>query len=292
MNYTGSITLSDSSRHATNTGTAGYFFNMAPPDYNFISSIIYDSTTIAGDKSFFTQQILGWGDLPLILQEWNYYGGYQVDATTYAGGQWGNRWFDPEYLKYSIWYMNYDTSQFSLIGYKFRDPGRINVGDYYAPMVTPPTPGHYQIRWLYFKDDDLYGQEIINSFTAVTRGIDAMPDYSNYTDFNGSNLPPYTANTTIITIPQYVLKNSGDNVVFGLQINGPIPAPISYNWLMNGNYIHDSSVITGTNTDTLTIYDTTLGASFSCVVSNLLRSTQGWLAISGPDRQYYDETGN
>lgn len=286
MNYIGSITLSDSSRHATHSGNAGFSFSMAPPDYNYITSIIYDSTTVAGDQTFLQQQILGPGDLTLVLQKWGYVGGYQIDATTYAGGRWGSRWFDPDYIKYSIWYLNYDTSQFSLVGYKYREPTEQSVGNFYAPMVVPQPPGHYQIRWLYFNNDTI-GQEVVKSFTALSRGIDGMRDYpypAGWLPYPYDQTTNYTGSIAT-TLPVYEYKNPGDNALFTLQINGPVPAPVTYLWRHYGNNMTDDGThIIGSRTNTITINNLTLADEgiYTCVVSDVIESSYAYLILDPP----------
>lgn len=295
MNYSGNITLSDSSRVANPTGISGFLFDVASTDNNPSLALDISGSTLLSGKNFFQGQILSRGDLPVTLKDWTYFGGHQQDATTWVDGTWMDRWFNPVYLKYSIWHQDYDTSQFSLVGYKFRDPGTVNTGEYYAPMVVPSLPGHYEARWIYLKDTSSYAREIVEPFVSVSRGLDAMKDYSNYALFNGSNIPPYTAYTTIETIPPYVLRNPGDNAVFTLKVNGPLPAPLSYYWRMNGNYIHDSALFSGTQTDTLTVYDATVGASFNCVVSDSIISTLSWLSMNSPPPPilgYFEQYGN
>jgi len=178
MNYFGSINLSDNSR-ITQSGTSGFIFDVTAPDDSPISGlVISDSTLLAGDQTFFQNQILGPNDLTLTLQDWTYFGGYQFDATTFVDGTWMFRWFDPVRLSFSIWYKSYDTSQFSLVGYKYRNPVHQNVGQYYSAMVVPRLVGHYQERWLYLRDNSgSYAHEIVKAFTSVSRGIDTMKDY-------------------------------------------------------------------------------------------------------------------
>lgn len=285
--FTGFIVLSDSSRHNTNTGNAGFSFSMAPTDPNYITSIIYDSTWIAGDQTYLQQQLLGPGDLPLVLQEWGYFGGYQIDATTWGDVQWMSRWYDPTYIKYSIWYLNYDTSQYSLIGYQQRDPVRENVGNYYAPLQVPDTPGHYQIRWLYLKDNSSYGSEIFQSFTSMSRGLDSMGDYP----YAAGGLPyPYDGSPSgdgnlITTLPGYVYRYQGGSATFTLQFNGPVPAPLTYKWRRNGNYIVDDGThFSGVETNTLVINNILLGDEgiYTCVVSSTVVSSYAYLITMIP----------
>lgn len=56
----------------------------------------------------------------------------------------GFRRFTPEWLNFSIWHWDYDTSQTTMEGYKYRTAITDDVGLYYAPMVVPKEPGHYQ----------------------------------------------------------------------------------------------------------------------------------------------------
>ena len=179
MNFSGNIILSDNSRVQGN-GFSGYGFDSDSPYNNQIPAlVISDSTLLAGDSTFFQGQILGPGDQPLILRDWTYFGGRQFDATTFVDGTWMFRWFDPAYLKYSVWHESYDTSQFSLVGYKFRNSIiEQNVGSFYAAMMVPQNPGHYETRWIYLRDySGSYAHEIVEAFTSVSRGVDAMKDY-------------------------------------------------------------------------------------------------------------------
>jgi hypothetical protein len=287
MNYSGTITLSDSSRHNSDSGVSGYFYSISPTDSNSITSIIFDSTTVDGDQTFLQQQILGSGDLTLVLNEWGYFGGTQIDATTYSGGRWGNRWFDPSYLTFSIWYLDYDSSQYSLVGYQRRDAAELSVGNFYAPMQVPNPPGHYQIRWLYLKDNNSYGTEIVNPFTSVSRGIDAMRDYP----YPSGWLPypyggtPQDLGALVMTIPVYEYRNLGESALFTLQFNGPVPAPLTYHWRFNGNtMISDGTKIIGTDTDTLIINNllATDGGIYTCVVSDVIVSTYAFLVMDPP----------
>ena len=285
MDYTGYIVLSDSSRHAIRTAEAGFALSLAAPDSDAIESIAYTTLTLSGDQTFLQEQILGQGDLTLILRDWTYFGGIPLDATTYVDGTWMYRWFDPSYITYSIWYKDYDTSDYSLVGYKYRDPISNNVGDYYAPMEVPRPPGHYQIRWLYTKSSTSYGKEIIQAFTAVSRGIDAMRDYPYPA---GSSYYPYDSSSNlgalVMTIPVYVYKNLGENALFTLQFNGPVPGPLSYQWRKNNDTLLDSARISGTSTNTLTIYGVMASDSaiYNCVVSDQVVSTAAYLVIDPP----------
>jgi hypothetical protein len=287
MDYTGSIILSDSSRHASGSGVSGFSFSIAPADYNYTNSIIYDSTTVAGDQTFLQQQILGTGDLTLILQEWGYFGGYPIDATTWVDVRWMSRWIDPTYIKYSIWYLNYDTSQYSLIGYQYRDPTQENVGSYYAPLQVPSVPGHYQIRWLYLKDNSgSYGIEKIQAFTSMSRGIDGMRDYP----YPAGTLPyPYDGITyespLVMTLPVYEYRNPGETAQFYLQFNGPVLAPLTYIWRFNGNnMVSDGTHIVGADTSSLIINSLLMsdGGIYNCVISNSVVSTYAYLIMDPP----------
>jgi len=288
MTISGSINLSDSTLHLTDSANTGYFLSAAPPETYDQSSIVYDSfLSSTGDQTFLQQQILSTGDLNLVLRDWTYFGGVPYDATTYVDGTWMYRWYDPTYLTYSIWYRDYDTTQYSLVGYRFRDPITQHVGNYYAPMVVPRTPGHYQIRWLYTKDDTAYGKQIVQPFTAVSRGIDSMRDYPYLA---GQNYYPFQTDAgndigaLVQAIPVTQLKNLGDTAIVTLQFNGAVPTPISYLWRMNGNAIYDGDKFSGVTTDTLTIYNMTVNEAsmFSCVISNQIYSTSALIVVDPP----------
>jgi hypothetical protein len=167
-------------------GPAGAFQATDNPHQTFFSGYVVSDTTVFGtDQTFFEGQILGIGDLTLTLADWTYAGGYQLDATTYTGGTWGYRYYNPIWINYSIWYQsydgtNYDTSApYAMVGYRDREPVNYpTVGSYYAAMVVPSPPGHYEIRWRYQKTASSYAKEIDVPFVSLSRGIDSMPDYS------------------------------------------------------------------------------------------------------------------
>lgn len=282
--YYGDATLSDTSRHNSSTGVSGFFYSISPPDFNNITSFIFDSTVVAGDQTFMQQQILGTGDLTYIFKEWGFFGGRQLDATTWTDVRRMTRWFDPEYLSYSIWYLNYDSSTYSLVDYRFRDPVRKNVGDYYAAMEVPQIPGHYQIRWLFYKDDGLMGSEVVKSFTALTKGVDPMRDYpQNPMILSGPVVLPETP-PTVLVLPPGVTRNPGENTVFTLQITGILPLPLTYQWRKGGVNLTDSSHFSGVHTNTLTIYgiDFPDGGYYDCIVSSMYTSSIGWMTIDPP----------
>jgi hypothetical protein len=283
MNFFGTMTLSDSSRVTSHTGSSGFMFDVAPTDNDAIDALeIADSMLIQGDTTFFQGQFLSRGDITLTLQDWTYANGTQLDATTFVDGTWGFRWFDPAYLKYSVWYRDYDTSQFSLVGYKFRDSiVEQNVGNFYAPMVVPETPGHYQSRWIYLKDySGSYAHEVVESFTSLSKGLDAMRDYPGIHQSDSSG--PLGAQ--VITIPAESVKMPGDDAVFGLVITGGFPLALTYNWLFNGNQIADSDKYSGTHTDTLVVHDITMadGGTFNCIVADTVFSTLAYMAVDPP----------
>lgn len=278
----GSATLNDSSRHTVNPGRTGFIFDMSPPDYSDATAISAKYLkTIPGDTTFLQGQILGNEDLILELKKWSYFGGTQLPDSTWIDGTWMFRWFSPSYLSYSI----YDTSDSSVIGFPYRDPVQTNIGNYYASMVVPETPGHYGIRWVYVKDQT--GSIILESFTSVSRGIDAMKDYPY-----AVGMLPYPTVTPVTvpiplvaTIPTYEYKNLGETAVFTLQFNGPVPTPIDYHWRMNdNNLVDDATKFSGVLTDTLTVYNVSMAeaGSFTCVVSDQVISSKSWLVIDIP----------
>lgn len=138
---------------------------------------IIDSSHILGDTTYYQNQILGPSDMTLTLADWTYAHGHPNIDGTWVDGTFDFRNFDATQIYYSVYYQNYDTSDFSLVGYKFREPARTNVGQYYASMVTPDTAGHYENRWTYLKDESSYAHRKIQSFVGMSKGLDYMPDY-------------------------------------------------------------------------------------------------------------------
>jgi len=110
-------------------------------------------------------------DPPLYLHEQAYTGGSLSDGT-YRDGTWMDRWYDPIWIIYSLWYTQ-DASNPALIGYRYRDPGRVNVGSYYVPMEVPRTTGWYEIRWRYQRDSSAYVHEVVMPFRCASAGIDS-----------------------------------------------------------------------------------------------------------------------
>jgi len=284
MNISGNIILNDSSRHSSNTGQAGFMFDVAPMDLIDGTAVtIYGYDRLSGDATFLQGQIIGTGDLDIELKNWIYYGGHQQPDTTWVDGTWMFRWFSPTFLNYSIWHKPYDTTVFSQIGCPLREPVMANTGSYYASMVVPQTPGHYEIHWSYLKDQSSLARGIVESFTSVSRGIDAMPDYPYPAGYVYSSIPPTDA-PLVNTLPTYEFKNLGETAAFTLQLIGPIPAPITYQWRMNGNNVYDGSKFAGATTDTLIISNLTMAeaGSFTCVVSSTITSSKSWLVLDPP----------
>jgi hypothetical protein len=69
-----------------------------------------------------------------------------------------------------------------------------------------------------------------------------------------------------------------------LQINDPVPVPLTYLWRFNGNNMVDGGRISGTTTNTLTITPLLLtdGGIYTCVVSDLVVSTWAFLIMDPP----------
>ncbi len=163
--FIGSITLTSSLRLVDTTHTVsltGYVLN--------------DSTYLPGDATFAQGSELTSADMTVVFADWTYAHGVPNIDGTLVDGTLGYRWFDPYRIHYSIYYMDYDTSDFNLIGYRYREPGRQNVGLYFAPMIVGQ-PGHYENRWVYQREVLGYSQEIRQKFTSMSSGLDAMRDY-------------------------------------------------------------------------------------------------------------------
>jgi hypothetical protein len=172
------------------------------PFYGFVIS---DSTRIYPDSTYIQGSVFGRGELPNnqyalmdISQSAAYndgtahddptsdwvnnvdppiyfhdtvYTGYLDTDGTYKGGSLVYRSYDPIWLTYSLWYVQ-DASNNQLIGNRYREPVRRNVGDYYISMVVPRETGHYEIRWKYKKDNHSYVREIVEGFLCTSLGID------------------------------------------------------------------------------------------------------------------------
>ncbi len=149
--------------------------------------IVDDSTRLPQDSTFFQGAILGQGDMTFNTVDWTYaHGRLNVDGT-WVDGTFRHQWYDPHWIFFSTWYQNYDdTSEWSLVGYKFREPVRENVGKYYASMVVPETVGHYENRWTYQRDSSSYAKEVVQPFVSMSRGIDYMPDYPDTTTLDST----------------------------------------------------------------------------------------------------------
>lgn len=132
--------------------------------------IITDTTTVAGDATFTQDHLLQMNDLTLTLLDSTFINGNLVDGT-YVDSTYTIRWFNPVWLDYSIWKI--DGTSEELTGTHERHALNPRVGIYYANMLAPSDPGHYQIRWRYQKDTELYASEIREPFRVETAGIDA-----------------------------------------------------------------------------------------------------------------------
>ena len=149
-----------------------------PHEASIYGYIVVDSTSLPTDQTFIQNAIIGFGDMTTSLKDWTYADGSQNIDGTWVDGTFQYRWFDPEWIFYSIYYRSYDnTSDYSLVGYKYREPVRSNVGEYYSSMVVPDQPGHYENRWTYRRDNSSYSHEIVQPFVSMSQGINYMPDY-------------------------------------------------------------------------------------------------------------------
>jgi hypothetical protein len=135
-----------------------------------------------------------WGaaDPPIQFTDSTWVGGTWVDGT-YVDGTRLSRWYDPLWVNYSMWYTQ-NPAYPVLIGYRYNEPVRVNVGDYYVSAVVPRPTGKYEIRWRYQKTyehggfggegfgeggfgglgptKDSYAHEVVMPFTCISAGID------------------------------------------------------------------------------------------------------------------------
>lgn len=208
MNVTGTLTCVDWPHYTHFSGSIGTEIEGTADftdssNYSPISGyVISDSTRLYPDYTFTEGDILGRGnpigyvgtdlsvptgitfdptaawadphDPPLYLMDHTYFGGY-LDGTTHKDGTWMDRWYDPIWINYALWYVE-DASNKELIGIRDRQPVRINVGNYYTSMVVPNQSGKYEIRWRFQKDNSSYAREAVEGFLCKSSGID--PDRS------------------------------------------------------------------------------------------------------------------
>ena len=181
MDYYGSISLIDSTHTSQFFGYLGYGGYVEFYDSTHFTPmtgyVVDDSTRLPSDSTYFQGAILSRQDMTLSLKDWTYSGGHLNIDGTWVDGTFKHRWFDPLWLFYSIWSQDYDTSAWSLTGYRYREPVNPSVGEYYASMVVPQETGHYEARWTYLRDNSSYAKEIVQPFVSMSRGIDYMPNY-------------------------------------------------------------------------------------------------------------------
>jgi len=135
---------------------------------NFSAIVIDSSKEISGDSTFIKNDLIGSNDLTLNLRE-----------TVYNDGTYlGTRPFDPNWVNYSIWFLNTpDESSAILQDNPWRYATQQSVGNYYANM-NAPDPGRYEIRWKYQKDQSSYAKEIVEPFVVISDGLAPEPDYT------------------------------------------------------------------------------------------------------------------
>lgn len=139
--------------------------------------VVDNSTRLPSDSTFSQGAIIGLGDMTFNTVDWTYAHGHQNIDGTWVDGTFQHLWYDPQWIFYSTWSQDYDTSDWSLVGYKFREPVHKSVGQYYASMVVSETPGHYENRWTYLRDSSSYAKEVVQPFVSMSRGLDSMSDY-------------------------------------------------------------------------------------------------------------------
>ncbi len=170
-------------------GYVGYSGTLQSIDTTHLTSmtglVINDSTTLGTDATYFQNSILGGDDQTMIFADWTYANGTLDMDGTWVGGTFGWQWYDPVQLYYSIYHRDttsidstkvyVDTT--NLEGYKFREPVRNDVGNYYASMIAPNDPGHYMATWTWLKDNSSYAERVSQPFTSMSQGLDAQSDY-------------------------------------------------------------------------------------------------------------------
>jgi len=181
MDVIGTLSAFDTTHTSQFEGAIGYTGTLEAVDpshcFPLEGYIVDDSTRLPQDSTYFQNAIVDRGDMTFNLVDWTYAHGHQNIDGTFVDGTYQHRWFDPSWIFFSTWYQSYDTSEWSLVGYKFREPIHKSTGQYYASMVVPEIVGHYENRWTYLRDSSSYAKEVVQPFVSLSRGIDYMADY-------------------------------------------------------------------------------------------------------------------
>jgi len=179
MANVGTLSAIDTTHTSEFQGAIGYTGVLEANDsihyFSVDGYIVEDSTTLPADSTYLQGAIIGQSDMTFNLVDWTYANGHENIDGTWVDGTFRHIWADPYWIFYSVWNHNSDTSDWSLVGYKYREPVHENVGQFYASMVIPDSPGLYENRWTYQRDSSSYAKEVVQPFTSMTRGIDSMP---------------------------------------------------------------------------------------------------------------------
>lgn len=181
---TGIIDATDTSHQATLVGSdlrVGSIYALDKTHEAFLSGVIIQGSTKRDrGKSFVQDTLLTSTDLSLYLRDSTYIdGSWSGDGTFFDSTYWEPRPFNPIWINYSIWYLTPPTESPDVLqGYRLRTATNNMVGQFYANMYAPDTPGRYEIRWRYQKDQSSLGHEIVEPFSVTTWGLDPQPDYS------------------------------------------------------------------------------------------------------------------
>jgi hypothetical protein len=237
-------------------------------------SFIIGRTIIQSDGSTFVQgQLLDWNGLTLSLNGPRFIpipGSFQDGTITvnFDGTYCESMPFNPLWINYGI-YNKIDSSNWALQGYRFREPMNPRVGFYYANMLAPPEIGTHKIQWIYTKDSSSYATAVNQTFSVNAWGNGPPPPY---------NGPAYSQ---IEVIPAAQRKNLGETAAFSIIIHSPLPVPLTYMWRKQGINLIEGGKFSGTATSTLTITDVSVAEYdfYTCVVSNIIESTRGWLFV-------------
>jgi len=182
LTQTATLLLIDSTTQAPMGGYAVIDSTRLLPDSTYLQGTVFGKGDPVGFVDGFNLPIPStpaydptsfWAnpDPPLYLTDTTYVGGTCHDGT-YTDGTYMHRWFDPKWVNFSLWYTQ-DSSNNHLIGNRYREPVRRDVGNYYTSMVVPRQTGHYEIRWRYLKESGGYAHEVVQGFLCKSAGIDA-----------------------------------------------------------------------------------------------------------------------
>jgi len=76
-------------------------------------------------------------------------------------------------ISFALFFVDHATQQEVLIGGARRTPANPSIGEYYAPLLIPPSAqfGSYRIRWVFKQLANTPEQTVVQGFTVVDKGL-------------------------------------------------------------------------------------------------------------------------